>query len=127
MLSPCAAAWPLLERWEPPARIGERLCCWTRGAWSRKGLRLTIVPFRLGYVIPLLLFFFCFFKSLQLRYRHELSDRVSAARPRRQGHIYAAQISTGQWIRFDTRYLKYRGGDPLLSLVLSLAAPRPLR
>lgn len=68
-----------------------------------------------------------FFKSLQLCYRHELSDRVSAARPRRQGHIYAAQISTGQWIRFDTRYLKYRGGDPLLSLVLSLAAPRPLR
>lgn len=68
---------------------------------------------------------FVFF-PLQLRYRHELSYTVRAARPRRQGHIYAAQISTGQRIRFDMRYLKYLGGDPLLSLVLSLAAPRPL-
>lgn len=66
------------------------------------------------------------FFSRQLRYRHELSYTVRAARPRRQGHIYAAQISTGQRIRSDMRYLKYRGGDPLLLLVLSLAAPSPL-
>lgn len=95
---------------------------------AKKEPRLTIVPFSLGLCnTSPFVFFSSFFKSLQLCYRRELSDRVSAARPRRQGHIYAAQISTGQWIRFDTRYLKYRGGDPLLSLVLSLAAPRPLR
>lgn len=84
-------------------------------------LTIILVLFLFSYVISLLLS-----PPPQLHYRHELSYTVYAARPRRQGHIYAAQISTGQRIRFDMRYLKYRGGDPLLSLLLSLAAPRPL-
>lgn len=122
MPSPCAAAW------EQPARIVKALLVDPRHV-VQKGTAFdnhSRLP-ELCNTPPSLSPSLSFLNPLSCLYRRELSDRVSAARPRRQGHIYVAQILTGQWIRFDTRYLKYRGGDPLLSLVLSLAAPRPLR